>query len=206
MPERKHIILMLALAGVLTLPSAVGAQAVEGHADHQAAETAVTTVEQPQSVRSSVQERRQAMHQRMQEIRATQDPDKRRQLLEAQMQDMEALLDAGVCPQPGGGMMANRGAPGATAQGMMQQRGVGGGMGMQRSMPCGMGDGMQHGRCEQRQAGMSGMGMHGGMACGMRQGGCGHGQPGMDDAMTRRLDALENRVDLLQVMLQKQAR
>jgi len=193
MPGRKHIVLMLAMAGVLTLPSAVGAQAVDGHADHPPQEMALTAVEQTPSATASVQERRQAMRQRMQEIRTTQDPDRRRQLLEAQMKDIEAMLDEGACPLAAGGMMANRGAPGAMGQGMqcmrgMQHRGMGGGMqhgmggkGMQGGMACGLGDGRQHGRCEQRQG-------------------------GVEDAMAGRLEALERRVDLMQMLLQRLAR
>lgn len=180
MPERKHVILMLALAGVVTLPSTAGAQAVDARAGHQHTEMPATVTDPPQAASPSVQERRQAMRQRMLEIRTMQDPDKRHQLIEAQMKDMEALLDEGVCPQPGGGMMAGQGG-----QGMM-------------------GRGMQH-------PGMGGKGMQGGMACGMGSGGMrhgmgGHGPAAPDEATIRRLDALEKRVDLLQMMLQMQAR
>ncbi|MFN3593316.1 MAG: hypothetical protein ACK4TK_01355 [Thiobacillaceae bacterium] len=184
MTARKHTVLMLALAGAVTLPAFAVETAEDEHARHHPQEVQTNVAEQTQVAAPSAQERRLAMRQRMQEIRATQDADKRRQLLEAQMKDIEALLDEGVCPQPGSGMMAGQGR-----QGMM------GGM---------MGRGMQHG-------GMGGKGMQGGMACGMgglgmQHGIVGQGQAGADDATVRRLEALEKRVDLIQMMLQMQAR
>lgn len=186
MTARKHTALMLALAGAVTLPVFAAEKAEEEHVAHHPTEVQTNALPQAQVAALSVQERRQAMRQRMQEIRATQDPDKRRQLLEAQMKDIEAVLDEGVCPQPGGGMMA-----GQRRQGMM------GGM---------MGRGMQH-----PGMGGGGMGMQGGMACGMggrgmQHGIVGQGQAGVDDAMARRLEALEKRVDLIQTMLQMQTR
>lgn len=166
----------LVLAGLLSLPLAATAQAQatdEPSAHHPEPSQATVPAQT-----ASIQDLRQAMRARMMEIRATQDPERRRQLLEAHMQDMEAMLEAGACPQPGGGMMGGRGG-----QGMM-------------------GRGAQH-------PGMGGMGMHSGMACGMGGPGMQHGrgrQAGMDDATLRRLEALEKRVDLLQMLLQMQAR
>lgn len=190
MTTRKHTVLMLALAGAVTLPAFAVGTAGDEHAGHHPPEVQADTPAQTQIATPSVQERRQAMRQRMLEIRATQDADRRRQLLEAQMKDIEALLDEGACPQPGSGMMAGQGRQGMMGRGM-QHPGMGGG-------------GMQHG-------GMGGKGMQGGMACGMggrgmQHGIVGQGQAGVDDATARRLEALEKRVDLIQMMLQMQAR
>lgn len=170
MLNRRNTAFLLALAGALTLPSVAGAEKAGAHAEHPAP-TAATA--QEQTARPSALERRQVMRQRMQEIRATEDPEKRRQLLEAQIKDIEAMLEADACPLPGGGGRADRGTQGMMGQGMM-------------------GRGMQHG--------MGGKGM----PCDMRGGMGGHGP--MDEATARRLEALEKRVDLLQTLLQMQAR
>jgi hypothetical protein len=168
--------LCLALAVPLHLIATAQAQASDEHAAHPPEAGQVA----PSSQTASVQDLRQAMRARMMELRATQDPERRRQLLEAQMKDMEAMLEAVGCPSPGSGMMMG----GRGGQGMM-----GGGM-----MGGGMRGGMQHGM----GCGMLGRGMHPGMG--------GQGRPGADDALLRRLEALEKRVDLLQMLLQMQAR
>ncbi len=168
----------LALAGLLSLSFTAGAQAPVG--DEHAAHPPEQSQAAPPSQTAFVQDLRQAMRARMMELRATQDPERRRQLLEAQMKDMETMLEAGACPSPGSGMMMG----GRGGQGMM-----GGGM-----MGGGMRGGMQHG-----------MG-HGMMGRGMQHGMGGQGQAGVDDALLRRLEALEKRVDLMQTLLQMQAR
>lgn len=185
MMTAKLPLLPLALAGLLAFPAAATAQAQasDEHGAHhpetgQAAAPAAT---------AAVQDLRQAMRARMAEIRTTQDPERRRQLLEAQMKDMEALLEAGGYPYPGGGMMGGRGGPGMMGHGM---HGVRQG-------------GMQHG--------MEGRGMHSGMRCDMGGGSMRHGMAGQmpagaGDATARRLDALEKRLDLLQMLWQQQLR
>ncbi len=192
MPSRKHAVLILALASTATLPALAVETVKDEHTSHHPQATQ-TTPAQPQAAAPSVQDRRQVMRQRMQEIRATQDTDKRRQLLEAQMKDIEAMLDEGVCPMPGGGMMGpgmmggSMKGPGMMGQGGMMgrgtpQQGMGGGVGMQRGMACGMG------------------------GCAMQPGTVGQRQADVDDAVVKRLEALEKRVDLIQTMLQMQAR
>lgn len=144
----QHNTLMLALAGALAMPGtlmAADAAKDEHHPDQAAA--------------PSAQERAQAMRQRMMEIRTTKDLDKRKQLIEAQMKDMEAMMAEGSCP-----MMAD-GKPG---MGMM-----GGGMGM--------------------MGGKGGMGMM-----------MGPGMMGQDGMMEKRLDALEKRLDMMQMMMKMQ--
>jgi hypothetical protein len=180
----KPRLIPLALAGLLALPLAAAAQA-QASDEHGAHHPEAGQAAAPAGT-ASIQDLRQAMRARMAEIRATQDPERRRQLLEAQMRDMEAMLEAGACPQPGGGMMGGRGGPGM------------------------MGGGMQHG--------MGGPGMHGGMGsqgpqgdmgCGMQGRGMHHGMGGQGKAaadVATRLEALEKRVDLIQIMLQMQAR
>ncbi len=158
-------LLTLTLAVLLTLPLAATAQA-PASGEHSAHHPEPGQTAAP-SETAAVQDLRQAMRARMAEIRATQDPERRRQLLEAQMKDMEAMLDAGRCPMPRGGMMGGRGG-----QGMMS--------GMQRGMGCGM--------------------MGGGMPRGLG------GPEGAAADLARRLEALEKRVDLLQMLLQQQAR
>lgn len=185
----KHTALMLALASAVTLPAFAVESSRDEHAGHHPPEAQTSAPAHTQVADLSVQERRQAMRKRMQEIRATQDPEKRRQLIEAQMKDMESLLEEGVCPMPGGMM----GRPGRSGMGMMG-----------RGMQLGMG-------AQGMQPGTGGMGMMGGMGCpmggrGMHRGMPGQGQAGADDAMARRLEALEKRVDLIQMMLQMQAR
>ncbi|MGQ9862495.1 MAG: hypothetical protein ACUVSD_10870, partial [Thiobacillaceae bacterium] len=90
-----------ALAGLLSLPVAATAQTTEEHSAHHAEATQAAAPVQT----ASVEELRQAMRARMAEIRTTQDPERRRQLLEAQMKDMEALLESGAWPQLGMGPM-----------------------------------------------------------------------------------------------------
>ncbi len=183
MTTRKHTVLMVALAGAVTLPAFAVETAEDPHASHHPQEAQTNVAGQTQVAAPSRMQRHLTMRQRMQEIRATQDPEKRCQLLEAQMSDMEAMLEADACPMPSSGMAEMR------QQGMM-------GRGM-------MGGGMQYG--------MGGKGMHSGMSCGMGGGGRQHGvggsaRPAGDDAFMRRLEVLEKRVDLLQTLLQRLAR
>ncbi len=183
----KPSILALALSGLLSLPMAVQAQApaTDDHSAHQAEASPAAAPART----ASIQELRQTMRARMQEIRTTQDPERRRQLLEAQMKDMEELLEAGACPQPGGGMMGGRGGQGMMGGGPMGHGTHGG------AMP---GAGMHHG--------MGGQGRPGGMGCGMQGRGMQHGmggRAGAGDETLSRLEALEKRVDLLQMLLQQ---
>ncbi len=185
-------LLPLALAGLLAFPLAATAQA-QASEDHSAHPPESGQPAAPAGT-ASVQDLRQAMRARMAEIRATQDPERRRQLLEAQMQDMEAMLEAGACPLPGGGMMGGRSGQ-AMMSGMM-------GQGMQQCMMGGMGGrGMQQG--------MAGQAGRGGMGCAMMGRGMPQGMGGPDRAgaeVTGRLEALEKRVDLIQMLLERQAR
>lgn len=206
-------LLPLALTGLLSLPlvATAQAQATDDHSAHHSESSQAAAPAQT----ASVQDLRQPMRARMTEIRATQDPEQRRQLLEAQMKDMEAMLEASACPQPGGGMMGGggrgmmgggmmgHGMHGGTTQGGGIQHGMGG-HGMHGGMGGGMGGRSMH-------SGMASQGSQGGTGCGMKgrgmhQGMGGQAKAGADDATVRRLEALEKRVDLIQMLMQMQAR
>jgi len=106
-----------------------------------------------------------SMRERMQQIRQTQDPEKRKELMDAQMKDMEALMQrpAASCPK---------------------MDGMGGKCGGKAMM------GGKAGKC----GGMSGK-------CGSRPtsgGKCGKS----DDMLPRRMEMLEKRMDMMQMMLQ----
>ncbi len=84
------------LAIALTLPAtallAADPPEVDAHADHATA--AIPTEAAPMT----------SMRERMQQIRQTQDPEKRKELMEAQMKDMETLMQRPMasCPKAEG--------------------------------------------------------------------------------------------------------
>lgn len=126
MKSMQRTTLMLALAGTLSMPmlSMAADAAKDEHSGHhpEQAQAAATPAAAP--------ERMKAMRERMMAIRTEKDPAKRKQLLEAQMKDMEAMMEDGSCPML---------AAGKSGSGMM---GPGMGMGM-------MGPGMQGGAAGQ---------------------------------------------------------
>ncbi len=133
-----------------------------------------------------------AMRARMREMMQTQDPDKRKALMEAQINDMDAMMQM-VPP----------------AMGMGPGMGPGMGMGMG---PAGKSD------CIRGQGPVMGMGMGpGGMMGGAGMGGMMMGQkpcmtgyaghcPHHDGADEQRLDALEKRMDMMQDMMRMMMR
>ena len=135
MKTMQRTTLMLALAGALSMPTALlAAEATQDeHAGHHSDQVAA----QPGAAPVAVQERMQTMRKRMMEIRGTTDPEKRKPLIEAQMKDMEAMMADGSCPM----------ADGKGGMGMM---GPGMGMGM-------MGQGMGMGMMGQGMAGQDDM-------------------------------------------------
>lgn len=185
--------LILALAGVLAMPTALMAAetATDAQATHhpdQAAATVATV---------TPQERAKAMRERMREIRTTKDQDKRKALIEAQMKDMEAMMEDGGCP-----MMAD----GKGGMGMGPGMGMGMGPGMGPGMGMGPGAGMgmmgQGGGCMGGGMGPGkGMGMGMGMGPGMGMMGA---MAGQHEMMEKRMEALEKRLDMLQMMMQMQ--
>lgn len=123
--------LMLALAAVLVMPATLMAAdaAKDEHSGHHPAQAPTPDKAAP----TAVPDHMQAMRARMMEIHASKDPEKRKQLMEAQMKDMEAMMQDGSCPMmaggkagmmgPGMGMMGGKGS-----MGMMGQPGMQGGM------------------------------------------------------------------------------
>lgn len=156
----------------LSLP--VAAWAEEAPAEPAADST--PTAEPTQSDRMQLM---RAMRARMHQMMTTQDPEARRELMEAQMKDMDAMLEMGGPPMPGTGMGAGMG------MGMMR-----GGMG---AGPMAMGPGSGQ-KCKPRMGGMMGAGK----PCMTGKGGnCATGA-----ALDQRLDALEKRMDLMQSMME----
>ena len=107
---------MLALAGAMSM-STVALAADAPKDEHHPADQAQTAAPS-----TAAMDRSKAMRERMMEIRASKDPDKRKQLMEAQMKDMEAMMADGSCPMMAGGK------PGMMGGGMMGGM-MGGGMG-----------------------------------------------------------------------------
>lgn len=186
MKSMRHTPLMLALAWALSLPvMAMAADAASNdHASHHPdqAQTGAPGATTPQ-------ERAKGMRERMMSIRAEKDPAKRKELLEAQMKDMEAMLDSGGCPMmaggKGGGMMGGKMGPG---MGMMGQGMQGGMSGMDDMMARRME--MMEQRIDMMQMMMrqrSGPDMQGGM-----------GMSCPEDRMTRRMEMMEQRLDMMQ--------
>ncbi|NCS65009.1 MAG: hypothetical protein COS39_07595 [Hydrogenophilales bacterium CG03_land_8_20_14_0_80_62_28] len=108
--------LVLALVTILAMPATLMAADAtkDEHSDHHPVQAQATT--------PAAQDRMQAMRARMMEIRATKDLKKRKQLMEAQMLDMETMMQDGSCPMmagaKGGGMMGGQGGMGMMGQGM----------------------------------------------------------------------------------------
>jgi hypothetical protein len=125
----------LALAGALLASGGLRAADADpvDHSAHQPAP-------EPEQAQAPAQAKTaapdlQTLRQRMAEMRATQDPARRMQLMEAQMKDMEAMLkDPGMaCPMGGrqGGMKGGHGSMGMMGDhGGMGMKGGHGGMGM----------------------------------------------------------------------------
>lgn len=123
--------LALALAAALLAPGALMA-ADAGAVDHSAHHPAAEPVQPPATAQAkTAAPDLQMMRKRMAEMRATTDADQRMQLMEAQMKDMEALLQnpARDCPrresQGGMGMKGGHGGHGG-----MDMKGGHGKMGM----------------------------------------------------------------------------
>lgn len=124
MKSMQRTALMLALAGLLSLPimSMAADVAKDEHSGHHPdqAQTAA------QDATPAATERMQAMRARMMEIRASKDPEIRKQLMAAQMKDMETMMQDGSCPMMAGGkggmgMMGGQGGMGMMGQGMSGQ-------------------------------------------------------------------------------------
>ncbi|MFA5083247.1 MAG: hypothetical protein WC474_11920, partial [Hydrogenophilaceae bacterium] len=106
MTSMQRTTLMLALAGTLSMPmmSMAADAAKDEHSGHHPDQA------QAAAPPAAAMERMKTMRERMMTIRAEKDPAKRKQLLEAQMKDMETMMEDGSCPmmaagKGGGGMM-----------------------------------------------------------------------------------------------------
>lgn len=126
--------LALAMAGALLAPGALMA-ADAGEVDHSTHHPAAEPAQPPATAQAkAATPDLQTMRKRMAEMRATPDADQRMQLMEAQMKDMEALLQnpARDCPrsesQGGMGMKGSHGDHGG--HGGMDMKGGHGKMGM----------------------------------------------------------------------------
>lgn len=198
MKAMQRTTLVLALAGALSMPmlSWAADAAMDEHAGHHPEQAQAAA---PAAM--AAQDRAKAMRERMMAIRAEKDPAKRKELMEAQMKDMEAMIEQGSCPMMGGmmgpgmGMMAGRGGmgmmgPGMMSPGMMGPCMQGGGMGMS-----GMDDMMAR-RMEMMERRMDMMQMmQQRMGPGMRGG---VGTSCEDDRMARRMEMMERRMDMMQ--------
>ncbi len=139
MKTMQRTTLMLALAGALTMPalSFAADAAKDEHGGHHPEAAPVTADATTEASSPAAMDRMQAMRQRMMEMRATQDPAKRMQLMDAQMKDVETMMQAPKrsCPKAdakgGMGMMGGKGGMdmmgGKCGKGMMGGKG---GMGM----------------------------------------------------------------------------
>ena len=169
MKAMQRTTLILALAGVLAIPTttllASDLPTQDEHAAHHH-----DTAQSPTSA-----DPMQAMHDRMRQIQQTTDPEKRQQLMEAQMKDMQAMMQD-----------PNHSCP------MMEGKD---GMDMAGDK-CGKADmggkGMMGKKCDK---GRMGHGMQGGM-----------NMSGQDDMMAKRMEALEKRMDMMQMMMMMQMR
>ncbi len=104
--------LMLALTSLLSLPimSMAADVAMDEHSGHHPDQAQTAAQEET----PAATERMQAMRARMMEIRAGKDPEILKQLMAAQMKDMETMMQDGSCPMMAGG----KGGMGMTGQGM----------------------------------------------------------------------------------------
>ncbi len=91
--------LMLALAAILAMPATLMAAdaAKDKHSGHHSGPAAAAPIP-AQAAPAATPDKMQSMRARMMEIRAIKDPEKRKQLMEAQMKDMEAMMQDGSCP------------------------------------------------------------------------------------------------------------
>ncbi|MDP2833339.1 MAG: hypothetical protein Q8Q28_08620 [Pseudomonadota bacterium] len=165
MKAMQRTTLMLALAGVLAMPTALLAAdaAKDEHSGHHpeaaAAPAATVAATATPTADATPADLMPAMRDRMRQMRQIQDPAKRMEMMGAQMKDLETMMQG-----------PNRSCPKADAKG---------GMGM-------MGD-----KC--------GMGMMGGKG---GKGMMGQGMPGQDDMMAKRMEMMEKRLDMMQMMMQ----
>lgn len=123
MKSMQHTTLMLALAGALSLPimSMAADAAMDGHSSHHSGQPQAAA--EAASAPDATGNRMQAMRARMMEIRASKDPEKREQLMEALIKDMEATMQDGSCPMMAAGkgdmgMMGGQGGMGMMGHGM----------------------------------------------------------------------------------------
>ncbi|MDO9224847.1 MAG: hypothetical protein Q8M09_04425 [Pseudomonadota bacterium] len=199
MKAMQRTALVLALSAGLILPASMSladeAPAKDEHAGHHTEVAPATAA----PVTASPAVDMQAMRDRMREIRQTADPEKRKALIEAQMHDMEAMVNdpKRSCPKADGkagmGMMG-----GKCGKGMMGDKGGMGGMG---------GMDMKGGKCGKGmmgdKGGMGDMDMKGGKcAKGMMGGKGGMNMSGQDDMMAKRMEMMEKRMDMMQMMMQ----
>lgn len=126
--------LMFAMAAILAMPATLMAAdaAKDEHSGHHPGQT-VAASNPAQATPAATQDHMQAMRARMMEIRASKDPEKRKQLMEAHMKDMETMMQDGSCAMMGGGKSGMMGS----GMGMMGGKG---GMGMMGQGPSGADD------------------------------------------------------------------
>jgi len=201
--------LILALAAGLMLPAGMSladeAPVKDEHAAHHVDATpapATTPIDM------------QAMRTRMREIHQTADPEKRKALIEAQLKDMEAMMQDPNrnCPmaegKPGMGMMSGKGSMDMgdkCGKGMMGGKGGMGMMSGKGGMDMGdkCGKGMMGGKGGMgMMSGKGGMDMGDKCGKGMMGGKGGMGMAGQDDMMAKRMEMMEKRMDMMQMMLQ----
>jgi len=165
MKAMQRTALMLALAGALSMPAALLAADVvkDEHSGHHPEAAQAATATATPTAAAMPADLMPAMRDRMRLMRQIQDPEKRMEMMNAQMKDLETMMQG-----------PKRSCPKADAKGGMGM--MGGGMGM-------MG-----GKCGK---GMMGQGMQGGM-----------GMSGQDDRMAKRMEMMEKRLDMMQMMMQ----
>jgi hypothetical protein len=162
------------LSAMLAAPIAALAEGTPAVATPAADAPTATTQLSPTANQAERMGLMQIMRSRMHEILQTQDPAKRKELLEAQMKDMDTMLKMGP-PGPGMGMMMGSG---------------GAGMGPGMLMGQGPGMGMMMGPAARKDC---------------RLGWTDHCL--QHDALTeQRLDALEKRMDMMQMMMKMMMR
>lgn len=106
--------LMLALAATLVMPAtlmAANATKDEHSGHHPVAPSASAPAQANPAATQGVatKDPMQAMQARMMEIHTSKDPEKRRQLMEIQMKEMEAKMQDGSCPMMSDDKMGGQG-------------------------------------------------------------------------------------------------
>jgi len=172
MKAMQRTTLMLALAGILSLPTALLAAdaAKDEHSGHhpEAAPAATVEATATPTAAATAADPMPAMRDRMRQMRQIQDPAKRMEMMDAQMKDLETMMRG-----------PKRSCPKADAKG---------GMGMMDMMGDKCGKSMMGGKGGKS---MMGQGMQGGM-----------GMSGQDDMMAKRMEMMEKRLDMMQMMMQ----